>query len=270
MPALLREHTWWLTSFDRHPDDYTYSQAQWKLEMSMMYARWAQKRLQQQGQESGVRPECGEPMTSAPSDMIEIHELRVFAQMYRIEEGELEILLRLPYLHPRRLTLTIRHADWWFWEDDEQLRFEADWLENVGQALSSSTREVVIELETLSRKKAQLDHVAAHIARNWFFRRRDGVVLFGDVSGNSNELSTWRGASSWAGQRWVRDETSPGTIDYCIIAVPFRLRNMVEKRGGEIDSRFHTMPYTPHQMRVTAPGERLAEQGWVACDMEGR
>jgi len=46
-------------------------------------------------------------------DAVEIQSLRVFAQMYAIERGDLAVLLwNTPCMAPRSLTLTIRHADW--------------------------------------------------------------------------------------------------------------------------------------------------------------
>jgi hypothetical protein len=269
LPFLLRDHTWWLTSSDRHANDFSFNGAWRKLEISLMHARWAQKRIEAQRLGNGSATKETDSTASSTSEVVEINELRVFAQMYRLEDGGLGLLLQMPELHPRRVILTIRHADWWFWENDEQLRFEAEWLKSTALALSTSTREIVIELETLSRKKSQLEHVAAHISRKWFFRRKDGVVLFGDTTCRSNEVSTWQGPSSWAGQRWVRDESSPGKIDYYIISVPFRLRTVVERRGGSIDEKFETMAYSPSEMRVTAPGTVLEEQGWILLDDPG-
>lgn len=82
----------------------------------------------------------------------------------------------------------------WFWEHDKPLRFEAGWL-------SPSTREFVIELETVTHKRKQVEHIATHITKKWFFKRKDGLILYGDASGRANITSRWQGASSWAGQQ---------------------------------------------------------------------
>ncbi len=45
----------------------------------------------------------------------EIQSLRVFAQTYMLEWGHMARLLRTQHLHPRSVTLTIRHTDWPDW-----------------------------------------------------------------------------------------------------------------------------------------------------------
>ena len=202
---------------------------------------------------------------SAPanSQVVDMSSLKVFAQMYSVEDGDLHRLLRMRRLNPRRVTLTIRHADWWYWEDDRPLRFEAKWLEPVALSLSPSTNEFVFELETLERKKDQLDYIVSHICRKWFFKRRDGVVLYGDTTGKSNHVSRWQGCSIWDGQRWTRDESSPGKIDYYVVTVPFRPLSAVERRGGKISDELGRLEYKARRMRVSAPGTPLVEFGRV-------
>ncbi|OTA56228.1 hypothetical protein K449DRAFT_387581 [Hypoxylon sp. EC38] len=141
---------------------------------------------------------------------------------------------KTPGLYPRRLTLTIRHADWWYWEQDRPLRFEAQWIEGVCAVLPGSVREFYIELESLERKKDQVDSIAKQMREKWFFKRTDGVTLFPDVTGGNVEVSRWSGTSTWNGQTWTRDETAPGRIDYYVVCVPFRLQHVVERKGGAV------------------------------------
>lgn len=166
-----------------------------------------------------------------------IARLRVFAQMYKLEEGGLASLLRTPFLRPRAMTLTIRHADWWFWEDDEPLRFEGRWIRQVCEAMPNSVGEMRIELESLQRKKQQVDGIAKQMAERWFFKRPDGVVLHADTTSGAAEASLWRGTSTWHQQRWVRDETEPGQIDYYVVTVSFRPEAVVLRNGGSVSDR---------------------------------
>ncbi|KAH8169429.1 hypothetical protein LIA77_11555 [Sarocladium implicatum] len=275
LPLTLREHTWWITSQDRHPRDFRYSTALRKLLASVKLASWAKQQVRAREEEFGCQPPESEGVKSGAvvddfrrkDEVIEMSSLRVFAQMYKLECGDLDKFLRMTKLHPRTFTLTVRHADWWFWEHDDPLRFEAGWLECVALSLSPLTNEVILELETVSRKKDQLDYIVAHICRTWFFERKDGVVLYGDTTGGSNRVSRWQGASAWHSQRWVRDESAPGKIEYYIVAVPFRPMAVVERRGGKISEELRRgLTYKAKKMRVTAPGTQIAEQGWVTHD----
>ncbi|KAL2209705.1 hypothetical protein CC79DRAFT_689499 [Sarocladium strictum] len=259
LPFLLREHTWWLTSPDRYPDDFSYEQSWRRLVKSLALAQSAQARERERSSAGLQQPE----VSTQDEEIVELAQFRVFAQMYRLEEGRLRTLLGLPGLYPQRIILTIRHADWWYWENDDPLRFEAQWIKSMATGLTSSTREFRLELETVARKKAQLEFIASHISRHWYFRRNDGIVLYGDTTCKSNIHSTWRGSSTWAGNRWIRDEVSEGVIEYCVISVPFRERAAVIRRGGQVDESFQDLEYDPERMRVTAPGTAIAEQGWV-------
>ena len=160
---------------------------------------------------------------------VEIRSLRVFAQMWALEANYLYRLL-VPGLRPRALTLTIRHQDWWWWEDDEPLRFDSLWVESASRRLPPSVRELRIELESVQRKKDQVDEIARQMRERWFFRRQDDVVLFPDVE-DKGIVDTWTGPSTVDGRAWTRDESRPGEIDYYILTVVFRPARVVERTG---------------------------------------
>ncbi|KAJ1566790.1 hypothetical protein HK405_008401, partial [Cladochytrium tenue] len=85
----------------------------------------------------------------------EVAHGRVFAQLYLLESGlALQEVLRLAGLRPRRVTLTLRHTDWWFMERDEPLHFKSARFVNVCRFPVS-----VRELESLERKRTQLSVV---------------------------------------------------------------------------------------------------------------
>ncbi|KAG8672079.1 hypothetical protein FPOAC2_05450 [Fusarium poae] len=207
-PFLLREHTQWASAPDRAPPWIHHP-----LPLRSMLHRIAKQQVQ---------------------DKVEIERLRVFAQMYKLEEGNLARILSEPLLAPRIVTLTIRHTDWWFWEQDEPLRFEGNWIEDVSKALSTSTNQFCIELESLERKKGQIDKIADQMIKKWYFKRSDGVVLYAEASGGSRKESRWSGDSTWHHRRWVRDETEPGRLDYYVVSVTFRPRIDIERSGGTV------------------------------------
>lgn len=70
----------------------------------------------------------------------------------------LKYLLDLPNFCPLRVTITVRHTDWWNWEDDHVLRIAVDWVNKC--KFPASVNEIRLELESLSRKKDQIDSVA--------------------------------------------------------------------------------------------------------------
>ncbi|RGP77803.1 alaninetrna ligase [Fusarium longipes] len=236
-PFLLREHTQWASSQDRAPP------SRWgPPPLTRMLARIAKQQM---------------------LDKVEIERLRVFAQMYKLEEGNLATILRTPLLAPRIVTLTIRHTDWWFWENDEPLRFEANWIEDVSKAMSSSTNQFCIELESLERKKDQVDKIADQMIKKWYFKRPDGVVLYAEASGASRKESRWTGESTWHNRRWIRDETEPERLDYYIVSVTFRPRIDIERIGGTVSRDVFNSAqkdfYDQSEMRIHLPGQSRIE-----------
>ncbi|KAB5586098.1 hypothetical protein GE09DRAFT_1073321 [Coniochaeta sp. 2T2.1] len=219
LPFVLREQTHWLTAQDRAPPEYKtghiYNGGRTQSEILARNLAVIARGL--------------------GDEMFEIEGVRVFAQMYKLEDGSLATLLGTRGLRPRRVTLTIRHSDWWFWEDDELLRVEGQkWLQGVCRVLEDSVREVTIELESLERKKDQVDEIAKQMRERWFFKRKDGEGLLADVSGKGDEVTRWSGTSTWNRQRWVRDETAERRLDYYVVAVHFRPKHVVERRGGVV------------------------------------
>ncbi|KAH6604062.1 alanine--trna ligase [Trichoderma cornu-damae] len=214
LPFILKEQTHWLTVSDRAPPGY---------------------------HEEHDIPELKELLPEIArrlgQDKIEIESLHAFAQMWRVEQGGLAFLLNTKGLHPRHLTLTIRHTDWWFWEDDEPLRFEAGWIKQASKAMSPSTQDFQIELESLERKKDQVDAIGKHMAEHWFFRRSDGTVLYADVSGKCHKISRWTGTSTWHDHRWTRDENERGKLDYYILTVTFASELALGRKGGVVSAR---------------------------------
>ncbi|KAI8683202.1 hypothetical protein NCS56_00444400 [Fusarium sp. Ph1] len=202
LPFMLTEQLHWLSFDERAPPEYDVDTAVDKLHATAMEI------AQQMGQEQ-----------------VQIEGIRAFPQMFKLEGGELGRLLMSPYMDPKRLTITIRHADWWNWEDDAPLRFESSWISDVSDVLSPSLNEICIEMETLERKKRQVDRIAKMMIERWFFKKPDGTVLVADTEGSTRQESRWRGTSRWHNKRWIRDETEEGVIDYYIVPTTMTTMN---------------------------------------------
>lgn len=210
MPFLRKEQTHWLGHPDRAPPEYDVRRKPNELASTL-------QRIQQ------ALPE---------GQRAEIDGMHVFAQMFRVEDGTLADLVATKHLHPKRLTVTIRHTDWWYWENDEPLHIQGEWLQRFGRSLSSSTREVVLELETTMRKKKQLEEIGRKVTEKWFIERGTevgGEMMYADKA--SIGTSTWTGESSWNRQQWVRDESESGKIEYHIITIPFRWESAITRKG---------------------------------------
>ncbi|KAF5644346.1 hypothetical protein F25303_5944 [Fusarium sp. NRRL 25303] len=243
-PFLLREHTEWATGEDRAPPP---DKAPPRLDLML----------------SMISKSLG-------TDNVEIERLRVFAQMYRLEDHGLEDILHIPHLAPRTITLTIRHTDWWYWEEDEPLHIEGNWIEGVCQVLTPSTTQFCIELESLERKKGQVDKIAKQMVDTWFFKRPDGVVLYADTSDANRKVSRWSGSSTWHGQRWTRDETEPHKLDYYIVSITFRPLISIERSGGSVSERAIKESKDPQALgrpKLSLPGNQERIETESPCEL---
>lgn len=149
----------------------------------------------------------------------EISHVRVFAQLYALEpRARLQEILNMRFFYPRVITITIRHTDWWFWESDNNLHFDARW---VGVCkFPNSLAELRVAFESLERKKDQIDDVAAQAMESWSFCRFDGTLM--SASDCVPEIMRWSGAATWGGRRWLRDETGPNKLDYYVSTITWR------------------------------------------------
>jgi hypothetical protein len=208
LPFIVREETHWLGHEDRAPPEY---KGAWALRLVAGRVEEAKRRGLIDG---------------------EIESCKVFAQMWALEAGKLSQLLGVQGFRPRSVTVTIRHTDWWWWEHDHNLRFEAGWVKGV--VLAPSVREIRFELESLERKKGQIDRIVKQMAERWYFNRTDGVTLFPDFTGRTTEVDRWTGPSEFNNRKWTRDESRPGEVDFYCATVVFRPEGSVKKHGGQV------------------------------------
>ena len=150
---------------------------------------------------------------------VEINHIRVFSQLCSLEGGShLSPILDLQTFFPRQITITVRHHDWCNWEDDEFLQIDAHWVNEC--RFPSSLMEISVELESLQRKKPQIDEIASQMVEGWHFQKKDGTIM--SAKREDCSVDTWSGSSTWEEQRWIRDETKPETIEYYIKAVMWK------------------------------------------------
>lgn len=168
---------------------------------------------------------------NTPACRKEIASIQVFAQLLELEDGEsLSKILNVEHFRPRSVTVTVRHTDIWDWESDAPISMcLSDWVWNC--RFPTSVANICFQLESLERKKEQVDSIIAQISRGWCFTRADGVHLVPDVTGLTSE--TWKGSSTWDDERWIRDEDDrePGKIRYYIASLCFTPADMTNVEG---------------------------------------
>ncbi|CAG9992170.1 unnamed protein product [Clonostachys byssicola] len=147
----------------------------------------------------------------------EFRNLRVFPRVYSLEkEGVMNRILNVG-IRPHIITITIRHTDWFNWENGP-LKLEGNWTRGVSKVLPTSVRQLTIELETVRRMKEQVDELASQMMDKWLFKREDGVTL----SPQSVAHSIWCGKGIRSDSRWARYGTAESRIEYYIARVDFR------------------------------------------------
>ncbi|KAF2094269.1 hypothetical protein NA57DRAFT_18581, partial [Rhizodiscina lignyota] len=142
-------------------------------------------------------------------DLTSVH---FFTQMYWIEDGSnLAKIFRLRNFRPKRLTITFRYSDWWYWESNEDLRMSEEWLARFDGP--PGLKELCVEYETLAWKKSQLDAIVAR-NKDWKLAVQDGNHL--SAADTKLEEWKWNGPSKLAGQTWGHHGDSD-TVEYVVV-----------------------------------------------------
>ncbi|KAK1148381.1 hypothetical protein N8T08_010192 [Aspergillus melleus] len=127
---------------------------------------------------------------------LETSHIQIFAQLYVLEQNrDLQDVLDMPHLDPKRVTLTIRHSDFWFWENWQKLRIDGQWVNWL--RFPNSVVEFVIEMETIDKRAEEVKYLAEEAVGKWFFTRKDGRILKAEKS------DTW--TSAWTGSSVLDD-----------------------------------------------------------------
>jgi hypothetical protein len=147
--------------------------------------------------------------------------IRLFAQLFMLESSRDFMGLFNPglrHFHPKSVTVTLRYTDTWHWEENQALHISGRWCRWM--VLPESVTSFKMDLESIVRRKDEVDYIANEAARQWHFKRTDNVHLLAEPSDIS--ISRWTGSSILGGRRWVRDEVRPGQLDYYVATVTWR------------------------------------------------
>ncbi|KAL3477087.1 hypothetical protein BJX99DRAFT_226689 [Aspergillus californicus] len=200
MPFALAEHIMYLTAHERAPKTTV---------------KTREARLDIQRSLTEIRKLYGS---------VESGDLRIFAQLYMLEPGDLlQGILDRAFLMPRLVRLTIRYTDFWHWEQRQPLYIDSRWVNEV--RIPDSVTRFVMDFESLERRKDEVDILAKQAIEGWFFTRKDGRVLTASME---VAVSRWTGSSMFASRRWVRDESRPGELDYYVATVTWKLASSTE------------------------------------------
>ncbi|KAJ5591553.1 uncharacterized protein N7459_001922 [Penicillium hispanicum] len=161
-----------------------------------------------------------------PKQRAQVHHLHFFTQQFFLDDrpwswvweglqmddggrsmrGECRIA-------PKKMTITLRHTDWWLWENNDPLGIDpfrpnrtcaALMGEAVGPHAAQrawgnqfshipTLEELVIEFETIMRKRDQLDAIIQQ-ARHWKFPLQADKSLYLVAEPSSKRAYTWIGA----------------------------------------------------------------------------
>ena len=143
--------------------------------------------------------------------------LRNTAEMGAVNKDPRSAEKQVGKIAPKKITITLRHTDWWHWENNERLgidpfrngrtfaaemgapvppsREERAWGNEF--KLIPSLEELVIEFETVMRKKDQLD-VILERALEWKFPLHPKNCLYLVAEPQSKRAYTWIGAKESA------------------------------------------------------------------------
>ncbi|KAL9603183.1 MAG: hypothetical protein Q9219_001386 [cf. Caloplaca sp. 3 TL-2023] len=142
----------------------------------------------------------------------ELRKVHIFTQQIWLErEGYFDVFLDLwEHARPTHLAITLRHTDWWWWEEGFPLALDPKQYGKASVTIHSQPSHpfrpgswgsqfqkvkglqvLQLELETLAGKKAELDAIIAR-AKGWKFTLGDGNVLILDES--KTRRTGWIGA----------------------------------------------------------------------------
>jgi hypothetical protein len=129
-----------------------------------------------------------------PEQRATVHRVRFFTQLNWLQGREAQEWA--PGLAVYKLTITIRHSDWWKYnrEDGEHLHIKPP-QEGWGGWIGSfpGLQELELEFETTEPKWHQLKELV-RVALEWKFPMKDGDSLIYDGEGPAK--SSWKGTSS--------------------------------------------------------------------------
>jgi len=82
-----------------------------------------------------------------------VDTVHIFTQLWWLE-GNFPSLCRDGGIRTRKIHITVRHSDWWRWEQNKPLHLKREWLESLKEIKGLDT--FILELETIERDKDQV------------------------------------------------------------------------------------------------------------------
>ncbi|KGO36739.1 hypothetical protein PEX1_096990 [Penicillium expansum] len=160
-----------------------------------------------------------------PKQRAQVQHLHLFTQQFFLEDNQSHIWDGLKIgddghnlrgecrIAPKKMTITLRHTDWWHWENNEPLGIDPfrpgrTRAADMGQVVSPPAaarlwgnqfsslpclEELVIEFETIMRKRDQLDAIIQQ-AFEWKFPMQADKGLYLVADPKSKSAYTWSGA----------------------------------------------------------------------------
>lgn len=158
-----------------------------------------------------------------------VETVRLYAQQYALEargweNGVITRDQRTNGVLPTRLIITVRHSDWWEWEHDapfhmNEHRYGSLWRE--GFEAFPSLEEFVMELETLERRKAEMNVIAEGV-RKWTIELGNGRVLKTD--GIALKTCTWNGSANFCGGLLAPEGAN--SLPYYVVTITWKVQNV--------------------------------------------
>ncbi|KIK60911.1 hypothetical protein GYMLUDRAFT_225673 [Collybiopsis luxurians FD-317 M1] len=94
-----------------------------------------------------------------------VDQVHFFTQQYYLEE-DFPRICQLESIRSRSLKVTLRHGDWWFWEDNNPLQLKNGWADKLVHV--KGLEEVILELETMERDKEQIYSIAERVRKETY------------------------------------------------------------------------------------------------------
>ncbi|KAK5124314.1 hypothetical protein LTR85_002017 [Meristemomyces frigidus] len=165
--------------------------------------------------------------------------LHLFAQMYAIEglranKGRLRgyFLKGLAVagdFQPRMLHVTVRHTDWWYWEDEAPLRLQDGWVKAMLDSPDlRSTQTFKLELETLDYKVDQLAPILERL-KGMVSEEMETHVVAGKPAKTKFVLTGEPETCSWEGPANIDNQqfgpyADRSTLKYHVVTLTWKLR----------------------------------------------
>lgn len=176
-----------------------------------------------------------------PEQLVVVESLLIYAQKCELEHlhgaftiPELEIFSDKLRIH--HLTVTVRHGDWWNWEEDEPLWLDGDenyepWCTQFAR-IFPDLEAFKFKLETLERLRPEMDALVINV-RRWRISLREDVEL--SAQGQPVHRRTWDGFSEFSGV--VPAPEGADTLPYHVVTICWQPR-LIERRQSTSQS-FH-------------------------------